>query len=669
MQNYIGQQIDRYRIIERLGMGGMAVVYKAYDVRLEREVALKLIRTEEIPASQHERLIKRFEREAKAQARFNHRHIVPVHDYGVVDGSPYLVMAYVEGGTMKDRIGGPVDYQQAVAWLLPIADALAYAHQRGIVHRDVKPTNILFDEAWQPLLTDFGIAKILETEEATLTGTGLGVGTPEYMAPEQWQGKAEAATDQYALGVVLYELLTGQKPYTAETPAAIAIQQATEPLKPPSEKVTGIPEALEKVLYKVLAKDPADRYADMGVFGKALSGLKLTEQPTPAPERVETRKTTETPSVSDVQPRVKSEGPTVDELEALRISSNWSDAQSPGKKVDKKKKTRGWLWIAGGGAIGLMVLILLTLVIVLFWPKGEDFSIFASVGSNQPTLTRTNDIQATQAVENSATEKAALTATQVYERTETYYTQIQQTAASAFGQFSFGLEGYNEDCEVVEISDSVSQKNVFMEEGIYLASAFDETLLGEVVTVLAYNSREEEIFNRNWELTVDDEGCFWWPFYFDPQSEPGTYHVALKLHDVIIYEKSFEITYFDISTIERPLYPAFESFSFGRYGVDSDCNVNEPVKSVPIEEISEDEWFYFASAYAMEDIGTTFSWKVLDELGNQKYDSDQEFEDIYDMCFWQGFSMEDDPPGDYILLIEMDNGHSFIIDFSLTDEP
>ncbi len=356
MQNYIGKQIDRYRIIERLGMGGMAVVYKAYDVRLEREVALKLIRTEEIPASQHERLIKRFEREAKAQARFNHRHIVPVHDYGVVDGSPYLVMAYVEGGTLKDKIGGPVDYQQAVAWLLPIADALAYAHQRGIVHRDVKPTNILFDEAGQPLLTDFGIAKILETDEATLTGTGLGVGTPEYMAPEQWQGQAEAATDQYALGVVLYELLTGQKPYSAETPVAIALKQMNDPLPRPSAVVNGIPESVEKVLFKALAKDPADRYADMGAFQKALSALDMTVGQAPAPERMESRKAAQATTAPAAPPRVDSEGVTVDVLEAPSASSSTSG----------KKKVPGWLWGVGAAVVVLLILL------VVFWPQGGE---------------------------------------------------------------------------------------------------------------------------------------------------------------------------------------------------------------------------------------------------------------------------------------------------------
>ncbi len=354
MQNYIGKQIDRYRIIERLGMGGMAVVYKAYDVRLEREVALKLIRTEAIPQEQHERLMKRFEREAKAQARFSHPNIVPVHDYGEVDGSPYIVMDYVAGDSLKKHLTGPVAAGQAIAWLLPIADALAYAHRRGVIHRDVKPSNILFDDEGRPMLTDFGIAKILETDEATLTGTGLGVGTPEYMAPEQWQGKATEATDQYALGVVLYELLTGQKPYTADTPAAVAIQQATEPLKPPSEKVDGIPEALEKVLYKALAKDTANRYADMLAFGQALSALTLTAQQTPAPELPTAQKTTRDKSA------LSSEASTRDLLEISNSSSK--DFQN-GKTPRKKSSVLIWL-------IGFFILLMGVVLGVRLWPNG-----------------------------------------------------------------------------------------------------------------------------------------------------------------------------------------------------------------------------------------------------------------------------------------------------------
>ena len=266
MQNYIGQHIERYRITERLGEGGMAVVYKAYDIRLERNVALKLIRTEAIPQEQHERLMQRFEREAKAQAGFSHPNIVPVYDYGVEQGLPYLVMEYITGGTLKERLTGSRPNQQALRWLIPIASALSYAHKVGVVHWDVKPSNILFDQEGRPILTDFGIAKILETSDISLTGTGLGVGTPEYMAPEQWQGQASAASDQYALGIVLYELLTGKKPFTAETPLAVALKQMNEPLPRPRDLVESIPEQVEKLLYKALAPNPEDRFENMSVF-------------------------------------------------------------------------------------------------------------------------------------------------------------------------------------------------------------------------------------------------------------------------------------------------------------------------------------------------------------------------------------------------------------------
>jgi len=273
MQDYIGKQIGRYRVTTRLGVGGMAIVYSAYDTRLEREVALKLIRTESIPADQHERLLKRFEREAKAQARFQHPNIVQVYDYGEVDSAPYLVMEYIAGGTLKERVDKPLDYRQAVLLLLPIADALRYAHERQVIHRDVKPSNILLNDEGRPLLTDFGIAKLLETNEQTLTGTGVGVGTPEYMAPEQWHGQALPQTDMYALGVVIYELVTGIKPYRADTPAAVAILQATEPLRRPSLIIADLPEVVERFLFKVLARQPEDRYEDMATMHTAMQAL------------------------------------------------------------------------------------------------------------------------------------------------------------------------------------------------------------------------------------------------------------------------------------------------------------------------------------------------------------------------------------------------------------
>jgi serine/threonine protein kinase len=196
MPDFIGQSMGRYHILEQLGEGGMATVYKAYDMRLERDAAVKIIRRGAFPPDLLEIILKRFEREAKALARLTHPNIVSVIDYGDQDGTPYLVMAYLPGGTLKQFLGKPMLWQEAVRLLLPIARALQFAHSQKIVHRDVKPSNILITLSGEPMLTDFGIAKILEgTEGQTLTGTGVGVGTPEYMAPEQWTGQASPLSD------------------------------------------------------------------------------------------------------------------------------------------------------------------------------------------------------------------------------------------------------------------------------------------------------------------------------------------------------------------------------------------------------------------------------------------------------------------------------------------
>lgn len=350
MQNFVGNQIDRYHILEQLGIGGMAVVYKAYDTRLEREVAVKVIRTEAIPPEQYARLQKRFEREAKAMAGFSHPNIVPVYDYGEVNGSPFLVMQYIAGGTLKDRITKPIPYAQALSWLTPIADALSYAHQQEVVHRDVKPSNILFDKSsTRPILTDFGIAKILENTESSLTSTGLGVGTPEYMAPEQWQGEATKASDQYALGVVLYELLTGQKPYTAETPVAIALKQMSEPLRRPGEFVSGIPASVERLLFKTLARNPLDRYESMPALHKALLAI-LRELDAAAP--------------TPLPIHIADEGETVDAFGVKPTPGlkNRSSVHASATKDAPRKKVPVWaLWFG----LGLFVVILVVFGILL----------------------------------------------------------------------------------------------------------------------------------------------------------------------------------------------------------------------------------------------------------------------------------------------------------------
>ena len=262
-----GQTLGQYRLLEQIGRGGMATVYKGYQPALERYVAIKILPTY---LAHEPDFAARFEREAKSAARLNHPHILPVYDFGREGELNYIVMRYVEAGTLKERLGKPLELERAVELITQIGAALDYAHRHGVVHRDVKPANVLMDEEGWPLLSDFGLARMMEAS-VQLTKTGVGVGTPAYMSPEQGQGLAvDGRTDVYSLGVVLYEMLTGRVPFEAETPMAVVLKHITAPLPLPRQVNPSIPEAVEWVILKALAKDPDDRYATVGEMVAAL---------------------------------------------------------------------------------------------------------------------------------------------------------------------------------------------------------------------------------------------------------------------------------------------------------------------------------------------------------------------------------------------------------------
>ena len=278
MSDLTGISLGRYQIIEKLGQGGMATVYRAFDTRLECDVAVKFIRRQAITEENMEQMLKRFNREGKALARLTHPNIVQVRDFGEYEGSPYLVMTYIAGGTLKEKTKQKLPFFEAAAILAPIARALEYAHSLGIIHRDVKPANILLTTSGLPMLSDFGIAKVLSSgETSTLTGTGVGIGTPEYMAPEQGMGRdVDHRADIYALGIVFFELVTGSLPYKADTPLAVVFKHMTDPLPRPRSFVEDLPDAVEQVVFKALAKDVNERYQTMGAFAAALE--KLAQQ-------------------------------------------------------------------------------------------------------------------------------------------------------------------------------------------------------------------------------------------------------------------------------------------------------------------------------------------------------------------------------------------------------
>lgn len=263
----LGDQLGQYRIESILGHGGMASVYKAYHAKLNRYVAIKVIH-----AGSDAAFIARFEREARIIAQLDHPHIVTVYDFAEHTGQPYLVMKLIEGATLKTLLAqGALKPDDILSVMAPIASALDYAHQQGVLHRDIKPSNILLDKQATPYLADFGLARLTDNPESTIS-EGMLLGTPHYISPEQViGGKIDHRADLYSLGVVLYEMFVGTVPFREGTPYTILQDHVTRELPPPRAANPSIPESVESVLVRATAKDPADRYPSAKVMIQALA--------------------------------------------------------------------------------------------------------------------------------------------------------------------------------------------------------------------------------------------------------------------------------------------------------------------------------------------------------------------------------------------------------------
>jgi eukaryotic-like serine/threonine-protein kinase len=253
------EKIGRYIIKSELGRGGMATVYHAHDPLFEREVALKVLPREMLHDPQFR---SRFEREIKMVASLEHPAIVPVYDVGNEDGQPYFVMRFMTGGSLSDLISkGQFTLQDTATIIGKIAQGLAFAHRKGIVHRDLKPDNVLFDENGEPFISDFGIAKLAEAG-GNLTGSGV-IGTPAYMSPEQAQGsEIDARSDVYGLGVIIYQMLTGDQPYSADTPMGVVLKHITEPVPEILRLMPDLPEDVDNLIKTSMAKDKTKRYSN-----------------------------------------------------------------------------------------------------------------------------------------------------------------------------------------------------------------------------------------------------------------------------------------------------------------------------------------------------------------------------------------------------------------------
>ncbi len=360
----IGENVGRYRITEQLGQGGMATVYRAFDANLDRDVAIKVMHQ---AFKEDPNFLARFKREAQIIAKLRHAHIVTIHEFDQHKEQPYLVMEFIKGETLKARLTrSAYTLEDTVTLMRAVADALTYAHDQGVLHRDIKPSNIMLDEQSTPYLTDFGLARMVQAGESTLSKDMM-LGTPQYISPEQAQGIRDLgpATDIYSLGIVLYQLLVGRVPFSADTPYAIIHDHIYKPLPLPSEVNPSIPPAVERVLLKTLAKEPADRFQSATDMAQALQ-QSIQDNPVVeyTPQRVQAAAIPATPSPAPPTPGIP----------AVALSPATTTATQP------RGRSRATLWMLGGiGAfiftclLGLFVAVAAVTNPNLQSPEGANF--------------------------------------------------------------------------------------------------------------------------------------------------------------------------------------------------------------------------------------------------------------------------------------------------------
>lgn len=376
-----GSSLGRYRIIQQLGRGRMATVFRAHDPNLDRFVAIKVL-----PSyyTEDPTFVDRFIQEAQTVAKLRHANILQIFDFGEDKGFTYLVSELVAGGTLQDKLGPePMSTQQVIALMRPLADALDYAHSQGIIHRDIKPANVLIDESDNPILADFGLARMLEAS-IRYTQTSQALGTPEYMSPEQAMGAdADHRSDLYAFGVLLYQMLVGQTPFRADTPAATLMAHVHKPLPLPTLLNSQLEPRIEAILLKALAKNPDDRFQSAKDIITSIAwtgtGTPSTSLADSAPTAVIDIADGAATQILDSPTEAINAGastPTVPLGPAgpSDLGGTQDAATSPSMPVAQpvpnveRKETPKWLW----SAIGAGVLVIIALLVVLFVVSGGD---------------------------------------------------------------------------------------------------------------------------------------------------------------------------------------------------------------------------------------------------------------------------------------------------------
>lgn len=399
----IGKTINGYEVQNVIGQGGMATVYAARQQSMNRTIALKVLPRQFITDDTY---LQRFEREVRIVSQLEHRNIVPVYDYGEWEGLPYIAMRYLPEGSI-DRLlrQGPLPIERILSIVLQIAPALDYAHSKEVLHRDLKPSNVLLDEADGAFLTDFGIARLASDVASSITTQGV-VGTPSYMSPEQAQGRPmDGRSDVYAMGVMLFEMATGRRPFESDTPYSIAVMQVTEQPPMPRSIHPGITPAVEHVILKALRKNPNERYQTAQELANALK--QAVEHPD---------------KLHDTQPNVPSRplpSPAVVTTPPPQMRAPSLAVSGIRANLRRKRQSKPWLALFMGGAMGCgLLLVLLVAGLLLlggFWGGGDAPTPTSVLIAPQtpiafPTLDATSESARQTLVARSADNDATLTA-------------------------------------------------------------------------------------------------------------------------------------------------------------------------------------------------------------------------------------------------------------------
>jgi len=381
--------IGRYEVKGELGRGGMAIVYRAIDPKIGREVAIKVLPREFM---QEADFLSRFQREVRTVGQLNHAAIVPLYDTGEDNGQPYLVMRLMSGGSLLDRVKrGALPLNEVVAIFHRLGGALDEAHSKGIIHRDLKPGNILLDELGQPYLADFGIAKLIEATSMTSRGV---IGTPAYMSPEHFEGKVNPRSDVYAMGMILFQLLTGQLPFHAQTPTEWLKAHLMDTPPPLRSISPNLPSALEPILQRALAKSHEARYATVGEMARALSEVASRRDGESASQSVSlsaSQSMDDKATVIDTSPMLSQRSTTFENEPTLVDTSPMLSQRSAGTFADKPtviedsqpvgeaatqrsasqpvsqpviKPTQGMLW--GWVIVVIMAIVVIVITMLLF---------------------------------------------------------------------------------------------------------------------------------------------------------------------------------------------------------------------------------------------------------------------------------------------------------------